>query len=206
MPTKPTLVQRLRDFVDDLFPGRRLTNGGVISGTAREVTTAHSSDQPAKVTTKPDLVTPFATSYAGSWAFSRLVARSSRVLKALRDGLLQAAGAYARAVRIAQMYLARIDLPILKKEYEEVISASHSREARVRGHHLPLPVYIAILVVVAVVDWFFFYSLLIMTIAVSGHLPEHGLVQFLYYIVAGTIWAFPARYLMIWMLRPDEPS
>jgi hypothetical protein len=51
-----------------------------------------------------------------------------------------------------------------------------------------------------------FYSLLIMTIAVSGHLPEHGLVQFLYYIVAGTIWAFPARYLMIWMLRPDEPS
>ncbi|HEX7776807.1 MAG TPA: DUF2842 domain-containing protein [Parvibaculum sp.] len=51
-----------------------------------------------------------------------------------------------------------------------------------------------------------FYSLLIMTIAVSGHLPDHALVQFLYYIVAGTIWAFPARYLMIWMLTPDDPS
>ncbi|HUD50247.1 DUF2842 domain-containing protein [Parvibaculum sp.] len=50
------------------------------------------------------------------------------------------------------------------------------------------------------------YSFLIMTIAVSGHLPEHGLVQFLYYLIAGTIWAFPARYLMIWMLRPDEPG
>ena len=50
----------------------------------------------------------------------------------------------------------------------------------------------------------FFYSLLIMTIAVSGHLPSNGFVQFLFYLIAGTIWAFPFRYLMIWMLRPDE--
>ncbi|HCX68034.1 DUF2842 domain-containing protein [Parvibaculum sp.] len=48
------------------------------------------------------------------------------------------------------------------------------------------------------------YSFLIMTIAVSGHLPEHGLVQFLYYITAGVIWAFPAKYLIVWMVRPDE--
>ncbi|MDR3500376.1 MAG: DUF2842 domain-containing protein [Parvibaculum sp.] len=50
------------------------------------------------------------------------------------------------------------------------------------------------------------YSLLVMTIGVSGHLPEHGAAQFFFYLIAGTIWAFPARYLMIWMLRPDEPS
>jgi hypothetical protein len=50
----------------------------------------------------------------------------------------------------------------------------------------------------------FFYSLLVMTIAVSGHLPTNGLVQFAYYLIAGTIWAFPFRYVMIWMLRPDE--
>lgn len=49
-----------------------------------------------------------------------------------------------------------------------------------------------------------FYSLLIMTIAVSGHLPENGVVQFFYYLIAGVIWAFPARYLINWMLRPDK--
>lgn len=48
------------------------------------------------------------------------------------------------------------------------------------------------------------YSFLIMTIAVSGHLPENGLVQFLYYITAGVIWAFPAKHLIVWMVRPDE--
>jgi hypothetical protein len=48
-----------------------------------------------------------------------------------------------------------------------------------------------------------FYSLLIMTIAVSGHLPEHGGVQFFFYLIAGTIWALPFRWVMIWMLRPD---
>lgn len=50
----------------------------------------------------------------------------------------------------------------------------------------------------------FVYSLLVMTIGVSGHLPEHGFAQFAYYLIAGTIWAFPARHLMVWMLRPDE--
>ncbi|MGV8995922.1 MAG: DUF2842 domain-containing protein [Parvibaculaceae bacterium] len=49
----------------------------------------------------------------------------------------------------------------------------------------------------------FFYSLLIMTIAVSGHLPDHGVVQFFFYLIAGTIWALPFRWVMIWMLRPD---
>ena len=48
------------------------------------------------------------------------------------------------------------------------------------------------------------YAFLIMTIAVSGHLPENGFVKFLYYITAGVIWAFPAKYLSVWMVRPDE--
>lgn len=48
------------------------------------------------------------------------------------------------------------------------------------------------------------YAFLVMTVAVSGHLPEHGAVQFFYYLIAGIAWAFPARYLMNWMLRPDE--
>lgn len=49
----------------------------------------------------------------------------------------------------------------------------------------------------------FFYSMLIMTIAVSGHLPTNGVVVFFFYLIAGTIWALPFRWVMIWMLRPD---
>ncbi len=53
----------------------------------------------------------------------------------------------------------------------------------------------------------FFYSLLIMTIAVSGHVSENGFAQFAYYLIAGTIWALPFRWVIIWMLRPDiDPS
>lgn len=47
------------------------------------------------------------------------------------------------------------------------------------------------------------YALLIMTIAVSGHLPENGAVHFFYYLIAGIGWAFPARPLIVWMQRPD---
>jgi len=47
------------------------------------------------------------------------------------------------------------------------------------------------------------YSFLVMTIAVSGHLPENGAVQFFYYLTAGVAWAFPAKYLIVWMVRPD---
>lgn len=47
------------------------------------------------------------------------------------------------------------------------------------------------------------YSFLVMTIAVSGHLPESGFVQFVYYLTAGVAWAFPAKYLIVWMVRPD---
>lgn len=50
------------------------------------------------------------------------------------------------------------------------------------------------------------YSFLIMTIAVSGHIPENGFVQFMFYLVTGTVWAFPARFLIVWMVRPDRPA
>ncbi|MDO8840201.1 MAG: DUF2842 domain-containing protein [Parvibaculum sp.] len=47
------------------------------------------------------------------------------------------------------------------------------------------------------------YSFLVMTIAVSGHLSESGWMQFFYYLIAGVAWAFPAKYLIVWMVRPD---
>jgi len=46
------------------------------------------------------------------------------------------------------------------------------------------------------------YSFLVMTIAVS-HLPDNGFIEFAYYLTAGVIWAFPMKYLIVWMVRPD---
>ncbi len=40
---------------------------------------------------------------------------------------------------------------------------------------------------------------------VTSILPDHWSVQFVFYPVAGIAWAFPARYLITWMQRPDEP-
>ncbi len=34
-------------------------------------------------------------------------------------------------------------------------------------------------------------------------LPENRLIELLYYCIAGTVWAFPARGLLVWMHRPD---
>lgn len=48
-----------------------------------------------------------------------------------------------------------------------------------------------------------FYSLLIMTIGVSGHVPDQWAVEALFYLVAGIAWAFPAKYLITWMVKPD---
>ena len=50
----------------------------------------------------------------------------------------------------------------------------------------------------------FLYAMLVMTIAVSGHLPDSGMVDFIYYLVAGLLWVIPARFLIAWMERPDS--
>lgn len=36
----------------------------------------------------------------------------------------------------------------------------------------------------------------------GSRLPASTLVQLLYYLVAGVVWAFPAGYLIRWMTRP----
>lgn len=38
----------------------------------------------------------------------------------------------------------------------------------------------------------------------SGRIAEaHGLLQFIYFLVAGLLWVAPAALLMRWMARPD---
>ena len=41
---------------------------------------------------------------------------------------------------------------------------------------------------------------------VTSALPDHWAVQIIFYPVAGIAWAFPARYLINWMQRPDEST
>lgn len=40
---------------------------------------------------------------------------------------------------------------------------------------------------------------------IGSALPETVLLQAPYYLVAGVIWAFPAKYAVLWMNRPAEP-
>lgn len=46
------------------------------------------------------------------------------------------------------------------------------------------------------------YVLLCMRLAVAV-LPEWWPVQLGFYILAGILWAFPAKRLLVWMERPD---
>lgn len=49
------------------------------------------------------------------------------------------------------------------------------------------------------------YALAAVWVAVTL-LPDHWAVELIYYPVAGIAWAFPARYLITWMQRPDGPN
>ena len=50
------------------------------------------------------------------------------------------------------------------------------------------------------------YALTAMTIAAAKLPGTPGLVQLLFYIVAGLAWVLPAAILVRWMQRPDPES
>ena len=35
------------------------------------------------------------------------------------------------------------------------------------------------------------------------YVPDNWLIELLYYCIAGTIWAFPARAVLVWIHKPD---
>lgn len=35
---------------------------------------------------------------------------------------------------------------------------------------------------------------------------RHWLLQLLYYVVAGIVWVFPAKWLIVWAARPPGPG
>ncbi|MAI69234.1 MAG: DUF2842 domain-containing protein [PS1 clade bacterium] len=49
----------------------------------------------------------------------------------------------------------------------------------------------------------FVYALIVMTIAVSGRVPQEGASEFFFYLITGLAWTPPAALIISWMQRPD---
>jgi hypothetical protein len=57
----------------------------------------------------------------------------------------------------------------------------------------------AILLITLVVTW----ALVAMALAQSPAIKANGLIEVIYYVVAGLAWVLPAMPLVRWMSRPD---
>lgn len=57
----------------------------------------------------------------------------------------------------------------------------------------------AILLITLVVSW----ALVAMALAQSPAIKANGLIEVIYYVVAGLAWVLPAMPLVRWMSRPD---
>ena len=57
----------------------------------------------------------------------------------------------------------------------------------------------AILLITLVVTW----ALVAMALAQSPAIKAHGVIEVIYYVVAGLAWVVPAMPLVRWMSRPD---
>jgi hypothetical protein len=59
----------------------------------------------------------------------------------------------------------------------------------------------AVVLIVLVLTW----SLVAMALAQSPVIKANGLIEVIYYVVAGLGWVLPAMPLIRWMSRPDRP-
>jgi len=55
---------------------------------------------------------------------------------------------------------------------------------------------------VVLLAFMFVYAMFVMTYAVY-RLPDNGVLEFFYFLIAGIVWAFPAIFLIKWMQIPD---
>ena len=58
----------------------------------------------------------------------------------------------------------------------------------------------AILLITLVVSW----ALVAMALAQAPAIKANGLIEVIYYVVAGLAWVLPAMPLVRWMSRPDS--
>ncbi len=49
----------------------------------------------------------------------------------------------------------------------------------------------------------FVYALIVMTVAVSGRVPQEGAAEFFFYFITGLVWTPPAAAIIWWMQLPD---
>lgn len=50
------------------------------------------------------------------------------------------------------------------------------------------------------------WSLVAMAVAQFPVVKANGVVEFIYFMVAGLVWILPAMPLIRWMVRPDNPT
>ena len=50
----------------------------------------------------------------------------------------------------------------------------------------------------------FFYAMIVMTIAVSECMPANGFIEFMFYLITGLAWTFPAGIIIWWMQKPEK--
>src|SRR5438552_19194819 len=89
--------------------------------------------------------------------------------------------------------------------YSRGVAARKAR-IRLRPHIYAMPIRtrkllgtIALLALVAI------WSLLGMTVAQTPWLADSGVLQAVFYVVAGLGWVLPAMPIVSWMSRPDAP-
>lgn len=78
-----------------------------------------------------------------------------------------------------------------------------SRQAAAPSVNIRTRKFIGMLALLALI---IIYCLGAMLVAVHYVLDKHGILQAVYFIVAGVTWLPPAMVLIKWMQRPDDPG
>lgn len=50
----------------------------------------------------------------------------------------------------------------------------------------------------------FLFAYITLVLVVSDLVPRHWLAELVFYVLAGTLWAFPLKPVFIWANRPAE--
>lgn len=175
MSDSGNVFQRMGRVVSGVFSGRGLTHRGIVSGIEAEAIALQKGGSDP-VVEAPSLITAFASSYTAAWTLPRVLTRESKAREALRRDLAAGHGHYVQVVTASRMFLAKLNLPVLQAEYEKVLSVAGTARTVFRSHHLPAFFYYATLVIVAIVDFQFFFSLLMDVQAASPKSPGYVLV------------------------------
>lgn len=51
---------------------------------------------------------------------------------------------------------------------------------------------------------FFLLGYIILALALSDHVPDQWFLQLVFYVVIGTVWAFPIKPVFVWANTPGE--